>query len=133
MTKVGGEAMAKYKPYSYAQGQLFIPGFFNKQYQKGTFEYSLSYLVDNEPDLSLFDKRFNNDETGAPAYDLRVLLKVVLFAYSSRITSSRSIARTHFTTIADFISSMDQEMNSFDTFSARGPEQPYIVSFQSDK
>jgi hypothetical protein len=42
--------VAKYKPYSYAQGQ-FIPVFFNKQIQKGTFEYSLSYLIDNELDL----------------------------------------------------------------------------------
>ena len=117
--------MAKYKPYSYAQGQ-FIPVFFNKQIQEGTFEYSLSYLVDNELDLSIFDNRFNNDETGAPAYDPRILLKVLLFAYSRGITSSRAIARCceenvlfmalsansrpHFTTIADFISTMDQEI-----------------------
>ena len=117
--------MAKYKPYSYAQGQ-FIPVFFNKQIQEGTFEYSLSYLVDNELDLSIFDNRFNNDETGAPAYDPRILLKVVLFAYSRGITSSRAIARCceenvlfmvlsansrpHFTTIADFISTMDKEI-----------------------
>ena len=124
MTQVG-EAVAKYKPYSYAQGQ-FIPVFFNKQIQKGTFEYSLSYLIDNELDLSIFDNRFRNDETGAPAYDPRILLKVVLFAYSRGITSSRAIARCceenvvfmalsansrpHFTTIADFISGMDKEI-----------------------
>ena len=51
--------MAKDKPYSYAQGQ-FIPVFFNKQIQEGTFEYSLSYLIDNELDLSIFDNRFRN-------------------------------------------------------------------------
>jgi hypothetical protein len=51
--------VAKYKPYSYAQGQ-FIPVFFNKQIQEGTFEYSLSYLIDNELDLSIFDNRFRN-------------------------------------------------------------------------
>lgn len=124
MTQVG-EAVAKYKPYSYAQGQL-IPVFFNKQIQKGTFEHSLSYLVDNELDLSIFDNRFRNDETGAPAYDPRILLKVVLFAYSRGITTSRAIARCcaenvvfmalsansrpHFTTIADFISGMDKQI-----------------------
>lgn len=27
-------------------------------------------------DLSVFDKRYNNDETGAPAYDPRILLKL---------------------------------------------------------
>ncbi len=117
--------MAKYKPYSYAQGQ-FIPVFFNKQIQKGTFEYSLSYLIDNELDLSIFDGRFCNNETGAPAYDPRILLKIILFGYSRGITSSREIAkcceeniifmalsansRPHFTTIAGFISSMDKEI-----------------------
>ncbi|MGB3226246.1 MAG: transposase [Desulforhopalus sp.] len=84
--------MAKYKPCSYAQGQ-FIPVFFNEQIQEGTFEYSQSYLVDKELDLSIFDKKFNNDETGAPAYDPHILLKVVLFAYSRGITSSRAIGR----------------------------------------
>jgi len=117
--------MAKYKPYSYAQGQ-FVPVFFNKQIQKGTFEYTLNYLIDNELDLSIFDLRFKNDETGAPAYDPRILLKIILFAYSRGITSSRTIARCceenilfmalsansrpHFTTIADFISNMDKEV-----------------------
>lgn len=38
----------------------FIPVFFNKQIQEGTFEYSLSYLIDNELDLSIFDNRFRN-------------------------------------------------------------------------
>jgi transposase len=84
--------VAKYKPYSYAQGQ-FIPVFFKKQIQKGTFEYSLNYLIDNELDLSIFDSRFQNDETGAPAYDPRILLKAILFAYSRGITSSREIAK----------------------------------------
>lgn len=84
--------MAKYKPYSSAQGQ-FIPVYFKKQIQKGTFEYTLNYLVDNELDLSIFDQRFRNDETGAPAYDPRILLKIILIAYSRGITSSRAIAR----------------------------------------
>jgi transposase len=117
--------MAKYKPYSYAQG-VFIPVHFDHQIQPGTFEFTLSNLIDSELDLSIFDSRFNNDETGAPAYDPKILLKVVLFAYSRGITSSRRIARAceenvvfmalsantrpHFTTIADFISSLDREM-----------------------
>ncbi|MGB3212289.1 MAG: transposase [Desulforhopalus sp.] len=84
--------MAKYKPYSYAQGQ-FIPVFFDKQIQQGTFEYTLSYLIDSELELSIFDDRFHNDETGAPAYDPRILLKIILFTYSRGITSSRKIAR----------------------------------------
>ncbi len=117
--------MAKYKPYSYKQGK-FIPVDFESQIQPGTFEHTLHHLIDNELDLSIFDDRFKNDETGAPAYDPRVLLKIVLFAYSRGIVSSRKIAQTcqenvvfmalsadtrpHFTTIADFISGMDKEI-----------------------
>lgn len=117
--------MAKYKPYSYAQG-AFIPVHFDHQIQPGTFEYTLSRLIDSELDLSIFDSRFNNDETGAPAYDPRLLLKIVLFAYSRGITSSRKIAkaceenvvfmalsantRPHFTSVASFVSSLDREM-----------------------
>ncbi len=117
--------MAKYKKYSYEQAR-FIPVHFDKQIIPGTFEYTLSYLVDHEIDLSLFDSRYTNDDTGAPAYDPAVLLKIILFAYSRGIVSSRKIARCcqenivfmalsadtrpHFTTIADFVSSMEKEV-----------------------
>ena len=117
--------MARYKPYSYAQGK-FIPIHFANQILPGTFEYSLNHLIDHELDLSLFDSRFRNDQTGARAYDPRILLKIVLYAYSRGIVSSRKIeqacrenvmfmalsadARPHFTSIADFISSMDKEI-----------------------
>ena len=117
--------MAKYKPYSYKQGK-FIPVDFESQILPGTFEHTLHHLIDNELDLSIFDERFRNDETGAPAYDPRIVLKIVLFAYSRGIVSSRKIARScrenvvfmalsadtrpHFTTIADFISGMDKEI-----------------------
>lgn len=119
--------MAKDKPYTYAQGQ-FIPVFFNKQIQKGTFEYTPNYLVDNKLDLSIFYATFKNDKTGAPAYDPRILLKIMLFAYSRGITSSQTIARCceenvvfmalsvnsrpYFTTIADSISGMNKEVVS---------------------
>lgn len=115
--------MAKYKPYSTSQG-IFTPVHLSHQIQPGTFEYTLSHLIDNVLDLSILDSRFNNDETGAPAYAPKILLKIVLFAYSRGIMSSRKIARAceenmvfvalsaytrpHFTTIANFISSMDK-------------------------
>jgi len=85
------------------------------------FEYTLNYLIDNELDLSIFNERYQNDDTGAPAYDPKILLKIILFAYSRGVVSSRKIeracrenvifmalstdSRPHFTTIADFISS----------------------------
>jgi len=62
------------------------------QVQPGTFEYTVNYLVDNEIDLSVFESRYQNDETGAPAYDPAILLKIILFAYSRGIISSRRIA-----------------------------------------
>ena len=117
--------MARYKEYDYTQGK-FIPIHFDKQILPGTFEHTLHYLIDNELNLSIFDLRYQNDETGAPAYDPAILLKIILYAYSKGITSSRKIARCceeniifmalsadtrpHFTTIADFISSIDKEM-----------------------
>ena len=117
--------MARYKEYDYTQGK-FIPIHFDKQILPGTFEYTLHYLINNEIDLSVFDLRYKNDETGAPAYDPAILLKIILFAYSRGITSSRKIARCccenvvfmalsadtqpHFTTIADFISTANEEI-----------------------
>jgi len=116
--------MARYRKYDYSQGK-FIPICFDKQILPGTFEHTLHYLIDNEIDMSIFENRYNNDETGAPAYDPAILLKIILYAYSKGITSSRKIAeccrqnvvfmalsadtQPHFTTIADFISGLDQE------------------------
>lgn len=113
--------MARYKDYCYEQDKL-IPIAFSKQILPGTFEYTLNYLIDNIIDVSVFDGRYCNDDTGAPAYDPTLLLKIVLYAYSRGIISSREIERAcreniifmalsadtqpHFTTIADFISSM---------------------------
>src|SRR5262245_25677420 len=82
--------MARYKDYSYEQTKL-IPIAFSNQILPGTFEYTLNYLIDNEFDLSRFEQRYHNDETGAPAYDPAILLKIILYAYSRGITSSRQI------------------------------------------
>jgi transposase len=117
--------MARYKDYDYSQGK-FIPIHFDQQILPGTFEYRLHYLIDNEIDLSVFDLRYRNDEMGAPAYDPAILLKIILYAYSRGITSSRKIAqccqenvifmalsadtRPHFTTISEFISTSGQEI-----------------------
>ena len=57
--------MARYKPSRYAQGK-FIPIHFASQTLPGTFEHTLHHLIDHELDLSRFDQRFKNDETGAP-------------------------------------------------------------------
>jgi transposase len=77
--------MARYKEYSYDQGKL-IPIHFKEQILPGSFEYTLNYLIDNEVDLSVFEQRYRNDETGAPAYDPAVLLKVILYAYAGGLS-----------------------------------------------
>jgi len=119
--------MACYKPYDYGQMKL-VPVSFAQQILPGTFEYTLNELIDNVFDLSVFDAQYCNDEVGAPAYDPAILLKIILFAYSKGVTSSREIAQLcrdnvvfmaltadsapHFTTIADFISRQQDEIVS---------------------
>ncbi|MEW8036127.1 MAG: IS1182 family transposase [Candidatus Thiodiazotropha sp.] len=84
--------MARYKDYNYDQMKM-LPISYEKQILPGSFEYSLSYLVDNELDLSAFDQQYHNDCTGRPAYDPKLLLKIIILAYSKGITSSRQIER----------------------------------------
>jgi len=119
--------MARYKPYDVTQDK-FIPVSFRDQILPGTFEYALNEIVDQHIDLALFEARYANDETGRLAYDPAVLLKIVLYGYYKGIVSSRRLAeacernvqfmaltadtRPHFTTIADFVSQMHQEVAS---------------------
>jgi transposase len=81
--------MARYKPV--VRDGIFLPVVLAEQIQPGTFEFALDHLVDHELDLSALDAQFANDHNGAPAYDPRVMLKIVLLAYSRGIVSSRKI------------------------------------------
>jgi len=117
--------MARYKPVDPHLTKL-LPVSLEAQIQPGTFEYAVNWMVDHEIDLSPFDARYRNDETGAPAYHPGVLLKVILLGYSRGLTSSRQIADAccenilfmalsndsapHFTTIAGFIRHMPAEI-----------------------
>lgn len=119
--------MAKYIPYDYNQTSMVVINF-QDQIQAGTFEHAVHYLVDNKLDLSCFDATFKNDDNGRPAYDPAILLKVILFAYSKGITSSREIAwcchtniifkalscdsMPHFSTIAGFVSGYPESIES---------------------
>lgn len=115
--------MAKYKHYNYRQSKM-LPVNFDEQILPGSFEHTLTYLVEHELDLTHFALRYKNDEGGAPAYDPAILLKIVLAAYARGVSSSRQIERLcreniifmalsadsqpHFTTIAHFISTMHE-------------------------
>ena len=117
--------MAKYKPYDYSQDVL-IPVPLEKQLVPGTLEFAIHYLVETRMDTSIFDDRYQNDETGRSAYDPKVLLKVGLLGYSRGLISSRKIERAckenvtfmalscgqqpDHSTIAAFVSSMKGEI-----------------------
>jgi transposase len=84
--------MAKYKSYNYAQ-TVMVPISLESQLMPGTIEFAIHTLVENEMDLSRFDERYKNDESGCKAYDPTVLLKIVLLAYARGIFTSRKIER----------------------------------------
>lgn len=117
--------MAKYKRYDLSQSML-IPIFFEEQLMPGSLEFAIHTLVETRMDMSIFDDSYKNDQTGRRAYDPKVLLKVVLFAYSRGLISSRRIERAcrenvtfmalsgnqrpDHSTIAAFVSSMKDEI-----------------------
>jgi len=122
--------MARYKDYNLDQSKM-IPITFSDQIIPGSFEYTISFLVDEQLDMSVFDSRYKNDEVGSPAYDPALLLKIILSAYARGFTSSRQIERLckenvvfmalsaysqpHFTTIAKFIAQMSDVIQSLFT------------------
>lgn len=119
--------MAKFKPCNEDQ-LIMLPISLQDQLVPGTLEHTLSQLVDKHIDLSVFDERYNNDETGATAIHPKILLKVILLAYSRGMISSRQIERAcqeniifialsygyapDHSTIAQFISSMHTEVQT---------------------
>ena len=119
--------MPKYIPYDYNQHTMVAINF-QEQLQPGTFEHAIHLLIENKLDLSIFYPNYKNDDSGRPAYDPAILLKIILFAYSKGITSSREIewccqtniifkalscdTVPHFTTIASFVSSHVTEIEN---------------------
>ncbi len=116
--------MARYKRID--TSPRFIAVDLERQLLPGTFEHALNHLLDHELDLTSFDARYQNDLTGASAYPPGMLLKVVLFAYSQGIISSRGIERAcreqitfialsgdsapHYTTLAAFVSDLGEDI-----------------------
>jgi transposase len=121
--------MPRYKPAQ--RNGMFIPVVFEEQIQPGTFEFALHHLVDDELDLSALDAKFRNDQTGASAYDPRVMLKIVLLAYSRGLITSRKIeaacehnvlfmalsgdARPSYTHIAKFVRELGPDIQALFT------------------
>lgn len=117
--------MARYKKYDYKQ-MVLLPISLEEQIVPGTLEFAIHTVVESKMDLSVFDEKFNNDETGRLAYDPKILLKVVLLGYARGLVSSRKIERAcrenvvfmalscgvkpDHSTIAVFVSSMKDEI-----------------------
>jgi transposase len=117
--------MAKYKRYDYKQ-MLMLPISLEDQLTPGTLEFGIHTVVETCMDLSVFDEKYKNDETGRFAYDPKILLKIVLFAYSRGLTGSRRIEQAcrenvvfmalacgqkpDHSTICAFVSSMKDEI-----------------------
>jgi hypothetical protein len=58
--------MAKFKPLKENQ-IVMLPISLQDQLVPGTLEHTISELVDKHIDLSVFDGRYNNNDTGATA------------------------------------------------------------------
>jgi len=117
--------MPRFKHYNYDQDTMVVINY-QEQLQPGTFEHAVHYLIEHKLDLSVFHPKYRNDDTGRLAYDPAILLKIILFAYSKGITSSREIqwccetniifkalscdTVPHFTTLAKFVSQHADEI-----------------------
>lgn len=119
--------MPNFKKYSYDQTAMVVIDFL-QQLRPDTFEFTLHHLIENHIDLSAFYDKYHNDKGGRSAYDPAILLKIILFAYSKGVRSSRDIqwecehniifkalscdTVPHFTSIASFISSYPDAIES---------------------
>ena len=119
--------MPNFIPHDFNQDR-FISVSYADQLLPNTFEHTLWHIVNNCLDFSAFNTRYKNDAGGRAAYNPSILFTVVIYAYYKGINSSRGISdacRTnvtfkalscdsepHFTTIADFVSSTQDEIEA---------------------
>jgi transposase len=108
-------------------GCFLVPVDLSRQLVAGTFGHALHHLLEHKIDLSQIESGYHNDQCGAPAYAPRVLLKIVLLAYSQGIVSSRAMeaacrqnvqfmaisgaAHPHYSTLASFVSGLGEAVS----------------------
>lgn len=118
--------MARFKDCNREQVVL-LPIHYSHQLIPGTLEYAIDDIVDKYIDIGRFNTRYNNDLSGAKAYQPSVLLKIILLAYSRGCFTSRKIqelcqtnilfialsgnSTPDHSTIAAFISTMKEEVS----------------------
>ena len=116
--------MARYKERS--QDNIMVPVNLAEQLLPGTFEFTLNEIIDHQLDLSCFDQFYSNDEVGPKAYSPHSMLKIIMYAYSKGLLSSRRIesacrnniifmalsgeAKPDHATIASFISAKSENI-----------------------
>jgi transposase len=119
-----GKQMARYTPRNRNQSKLVIVSP-HKELEPGTLEHAIDHIIEGF-DLSTFNERYKNDETGRKAIHPRILLKIILLGYSRGMTSSRPLEQAcrenvkfmlladfqtpDHSTIASFVSSIDKEV-----------------------
>jgi len=119
--------MPRFKSYDYKQSVL-LPINLEDQIHPGTLEFVIHTLVEEQVDMSVFDEKYKNDDTGRKAYDPKILLKIILLGYSRGMNTSRRIEQAcrdnvvfmamscgqhpDHSTIAAFVSSMKEEILS---------------------
>ena len=78
-----------FKPYEQNQGLLF-PGYIDEQIPKDHLVRTISTVIDSL-NLSQLEDLYQGG--GASSYHPRMMLKVLIYAYSQKIYSSRGIAK----------------------------------------
>lgn len=63
--------MVKYKSYNYSQNVL-IPVSLSEQITPGALDFAIQVLVEERMNMTRFDGKFNNDETGCKAYNPKI-------------------------------------------------------------
>lgn len=115
--------MPNFVPCVYNQNATLVINHLD-QLQSGTFEHAIHFLIGNKLYLSVYFSAYNNTGNDHPVYNPAILLKIILFAYSKGITSSREVewccqtniifkalscdTVPHFTTITSFVSGHTQ-------------------------
>ena len=84
--------MAKYKPVEQGQG-LFITLYPDMQFEDHSLEKVINRFIDEEISMDIFDDAYANDRGGQHAIHPKSLLKVVCYAFSHGVTSSRTIEK----------------------------------------
>ena len=90
---------------------MFLTINLSEQIVPGTYEYTLTLLIDNKLDLSIFNRKYNNDYTGDAAIEQIILLKIILYCYSIGLNSSRKIVKMYVTNIVIKALAEDTELH----------------------